>query len=131
MTAAPSPAKLAEPSGHDPKETLAEFKRVVNMAPAKLREWLDSEASQSVGMTPEGERVTHEGGEESVGHGMGRRILELKAKKQSELSEDDLAAMRRVIGYVHRHSAQRPHGDVADTRWRKSLMNWGHDPLAG
>jgi hypothetical protein len=37
--------------------------------------------------------------------------------------------MRKVIGYVHRHMAQRPHGDVADTRWRKSLMNWGHDPL--
>ncbi|MER5294490.1 DNA-binding protein, partial [Streptomyces pharetrae] len=25
--------------------------------------------------------------------------------------------------------AQRPSGDVRDTRWRHSLMNWGHDPL--
>lgn len=115
---------------HDHAETLAEFKRVVNMTPAALHKWLDSPDSHAVGMTPEGERVTHDGGEESVGHGMGRRILELRAKKPADLSDDDLAAMRKVIGYVHRHLAQRPHGDIMDTRWRKSLMNWGHDPLA-
>jgi len=61
---------------------------------------------------------------------MGERILELRATKQADLTDDDYAAMRKVIGYVHRHMAQRPHGDVTDTRWRKSLMNWGHDPLA-
>jgi hypothetical protein len=38
--------------------------------------------------------------------------------------------MRKVVGYVRRHLAQRPPGDVRDTRWRHSLMNWGHDPLA-
>ena len=38
--------------------------------------------------------------------------------------------MRKVVGYVHRHLAQRPGGDVRHTRWRWSLMNWGHDPLA-
>lgn len=114
---------------HDRKETIAEFKRVVNMSPAALTTWLDGAESQSVGMTHEGERVTHEGGEESVGHEMGRRIIALKAKQQAELSEDDLAAMRKVIGYIHRHGAQRPGGDVTETRWRKSLMNWGHDPL--
>ena len=37
--------------------------------------------------------------------------------------------MKKVIGYVRRHVAQRPQGDVSDTRWRYSLMNWGHDPL--
>ncbi len=109
----------------------AEFKRVVNMTPAALRHWLDSDGSQSVGMTPGGGRITHEGGEESVGHGMGRRILELHAAKPANLSDDDLAAMRKVVGYVHRHMAQRPAGDVTDTRWRHSLMNWGHDPLIG
>ncbi|HEY0424718.1 MAG TPA: DUF3140 domain-containing protein, partial [Rhodopila sp.] len=48
----------------------------------------------------------------------------------SDLTDDDVADMRKVIGYVHRHLAQRPQGDVSDTRWRKSLMNWGHDPVA-
>lgn len=37
--------------------------------------------------------------------------------------------MRKVVGDVHRHLAQRPEGEVRDTRWRWSLMNWGHDPL--
>ena len=47
----------------------------------------------------------------------------------SDPSEEDLAHMRKVVGYVHRHLAQRPDGDVEHTRWRYSLMNWGHDPL--
>jgi hypothetical protein len=37
--------------------------------------------------------------------------------------------MHKVHSYVSRHSAQRPHGDVEHSRWRYSLMNWGHDPL--
>lgn len=112
------------------KETAAEFKRVVNMTPVALRKWLGGEESHSVGMTPEGERVTGEGSGESVGHHMGERILEIRGKKAADLSDADYADMRKVVGYVHRHGAQRPEGDVTDTRWRKSLMNWGHDPLA-
>jgi hypothetical protein len=27
-----------------------------------------------------------------------------------------------------RHLAQRPSGDVSESAWRYSLMNWGHDP---
>lgn len=113
----------------DRKATLAEFRQAVNMTPAALRRWLDSEESRSVGMTHEGGKVTQEGGPESVGHEMGRRILDLKATAAAKLTEDDLHAMRKVIGYVHRHAAQRPDGDVTETRWRRSLMNWGHDPL--
>jgi hypothetical protein len=36
-----------------------------------------------------------------------------------------------VVGYIHRHLAQRPAGDISQTHWRYSLMNWGHDPLSG
>ncbi len=39
--------------------------------------------------------------------------------------------LRKVMGYVHRHTAQRSPGDVSETRWRYSLMNCGHDPLKG
>jgi hypothetical protein len=118
-------------TGHPPDraDTIAEFRRVVNMAPAELRRWLASDESRSVGMTTGGERVTGPGGGESVGHHMGERILEIRARRQEDLTEEDLADMRKVIGYVHRHGAQRPAGDVSDTRWRRSLMNWGHDPL--
>ena len=111
------------------KETREEFGRVVNMTQAALRRWLDSEVSRSVGMKPGGGRVSEPGGDESVGHHMGGRILEIRERKQAELTDADYADMRKVIGYVHRHGKQRPEGDVTDTRWRHSLMNWGHDPL--
>ncbi len=107
------------------------FRAAVNMTPARLRAWLEDRASRSVGMRAGGEKVTSPKQGEAVGHAMGRRILELRGKRQSELTDDDLRAMRKVVGYVHRHMKQRPEGDVTDTRWRKSLMNWGHDPLRG
>ena len=100
------------------------FHDAVNMTPAELERWLGTEDSRSVGWT-------HEGESESVGHESGRRIVEIKRKKKADLTDDDRALMRKVTGYVHRHMAQRPHGDVSDTRWRYSLMNWGHDPLRG
>ena len=37
--------------------------------------------------------------------------------------------MRKVVGYIKRHSAQKPGGDIENTPWRFSLMNWGHDPM--
>jgi hypothetical protein len=120
---------MAEFDAEERHSIVREFKAAVNMSPAALRAWLDDPQSQSVGMTQAGETVTEPGDGEAVGHGMGRKILALRAKKASNLDADDYAAMRKVVGYVHRHIKQRPHGDVTDTRWRKSLMNWGHDPL--
>jgi hypothetical protein len=104
------------------KEIRAEFGRVVNMSAGELERWLESEHSKEVGWT-------HEGESESVGHQEGRRIVEMKRKKAAELDDEAYAHMRKVIGYCHRHLAQRPEGDVSGTRWRYSLMNWGHDPL--
>jgi hypothetical protein len=105
----------------DPRTVRAEFHKVVNMTPARLEHWLASDESRSVG-------ITHEGEHEAVGHQSGRRIVELLRKKAADLDAADLAHMRKVIGYVHRHLAQRPaHPD--HSRWRASLMNWGHDPL--
>jgi hypothetical protein len=100
----------------------ADFRDVVNMAPAELEAWLETEESRAVGWT-------HESEDESVGHQSGRRIVAFKRTKKADLSDDDYAHMRKVVGYVHRHSAQRPDGDVSKTRWRYSLMNWGCDPL--
>lgn len=107
----------------DRRETLAEFKKAVNMTPARLERWLESKDSKRVGWT-------HEGEHESIGHHSGRLVVKLLRSKQADLSDDDVAHMRKVVGYVHRHLAQRPEGDVSETNWRYSLMNWGHDPLA-
>ena len=120
---------MAEFDADERRSIADEFRSVVNMTPNALRKWLDTDESQAVGMTHEGTKVTEPGGHEAVGHEMGRRILSLKAKKAADLDDGDYASMRKVIGYVHRHMTQRPHGDVTETRWRKSLMNWGHDPL--
>ena len=36
--------------------------------------------------------------------------------------------MRKVVGFVRRHTAREPVNTVT-SRWRYALMNWGHDPL--
>ena len=68
-------------------------------------------------------------GGESQGHESGRRIVEILGKKKSDHTDDDIDHMRKVNGYVKRHLKQRPTKDVEDSKWRYSLMNWGHDPL--
>ncbi|BBH67014.1 DNA-binding protein [Actinoplanes sp. OR16] len=100
----------------------AEFREAVNMTAAELRDWLTSDESKEVGQKSSGSA-------ESVGHDSGRKIVTILGKKKSELTGGDEEHMRKVVGYVHRHLAQRPDGDVSGTRWRHSLMNWGHDPL--
>lgn len=102
------------------EDVRAEFGEVVNLSAEELDEWLGTDESRSVGDSDDGE---------STGHRSGRRIVEILGTRKADLDEGDTAHMRKVIGYVHRHLAQRPKGDVTDTRWRYSLMNWGHDPL--
>jgi hypothetical protein len=89
-----------------------------------LQAWLETPESRAVGMVRRGES-------ESVGRQSAKRILAIRAKRAEDLSEADLAHMRKVIGYCRRHLAQRPPGDITTSRWRYSLMNWGHDPLKG
>ena len=98
------------------------FKEAVNMTADELRRWLQTEQSNEVGWTPEGEH-------EAVGHQAGRRILEILERGGGARDEEEEHFRRRVVSYVHRHLAQRPDGDISGTRWRYSLMNWGHDPL--
>jgi hypothetical protein len=104
------------------RETWDDFRELVNMAPAELEKWLATDASRDAGQ--------HKDGGESTGHASGRRIVDILRAKKNDLTDDDYAHMRKVVGYVRRHLAQRPSGNVSDTRRRHSLMNWGHDPLA-
>ena len=101
--------------------TIQRFRAVVNLTATELEAWLRSEPSRRVGQK--------RGAGESIGHASGRRIVELLRKDEADLGDADIAHMRKVIGFVARHAAQRPRGDVSRTRWRSSLMNWGHDPL--
>ena len=101
-------------------ETWDEFHDCVNMQPKELEEWLETEESKSVGDSD---------GSESTGHRSGRKIVDIKHTKKAELTDSQWDHMDKVIGYVHRHTAQRPDGDIEDSDWRYSLMNWGHDPM--
>jgi hypothetical protein len=108
----------------DADTTRRDFGEAVNMTAGELEKWLDTDESQAVGQKS--------GDDESTGHASGRRIVELLHTKKADLTDDDLAHMRKVHGYVARHLAQRPeHEDVETSKWRYSLMNWGHDPLKG
>lgn len=103
-----------------------DFAEAVNMAPAELERFLDTDDSKRVGWKGEDGK----GDGESVGHQSGRRIVAIKRKKKAELDDADYAHMRKVVGYVHRHMAQGgPAEDKAHSDWRYSLMNWGHDPM--
>ncbi len=63
----------------------------------------------------------------------GRRIVAVLRKREHELDGADYALMRKAVGFVRRHRAQGPHEEwrIPGSRWRHSLMNWGHDPLRG
>ena len=104
----------------------AAFHEAVNMTPAALERWLATPDSKEVGW----KGADGHGSGESVGHKEGARIVAILRKKKAELDDADVADMKKVTGYVHRHLAQGgPAEDVEHSRWRYSLMNWGHDPL--
>jgi hypothetical protein len=120
----PAASRTASGDRDAPADTIAGFREAVNMTSAQLSRWLETAESREVGFKGGS-------GKESVGHRSGRRIVRLLAKSPDDLTAGDLAHMRKVTGYVHRHLAQQPSGDIRETPWRYSLMNWGHDPLHG
>ncbi len=110
-------------NNQDREHIVREFHEAVNMTASQLEKYLDSDDSKSVGMKREGES-------EAVGHQSGEEIVQLLGKKKGDYTDDDLAQMKRVVSYVHRHLAQGgPEDDKEHSRWRYSLMNWGHDPM--
>ncbi|MEH3105897.1 MAG: DUF3140 domain-containing protein [Sphingomonas fennica] len=109
-------------------ETWQAFREAVNMAPAELERFLDTEESRRVGW----KGGDGKGKGESVGHKSGVRIVAIKRARKADLTDDDHAHMKKVVSYVRRHLAQGgPDKDVKTSDWRYSLMNWGHDPCKG
>jgi hypothetical protein len=107
---------MADDQSKEHDEIAEAFDEAVNMTPAALEKWLATDEAKAVGT--------------GVGHDEGEKIVAIKRKKKGDLTEDDYKHMKKVAGYVHRHLAQGgPEKDVEDSPWRRSLMNWGHDPL--
>lgn len=107
----------------DRERIARDFAASVNMTADELRDWLDSCESQRVGW-----KGSDGSAAESVGHASGRRIAQILDQDNERLTADDYRHMRKVVGFVRRHLAQTPTNQVT-SRWRYSLMNWGHDPL--
>ena len=57
-----------------------DFDAAVNMAPAEIEAWLDTDESHKVGYKRGGEG-------ESVGHASGRRIVAILRKRKAELED--------------------------------------------
>lgn len=103
----------------DKKDIYDEFKDLVNMSASEIKKWLDTDESKSVGQKKDSG--------ESTGHKSGERIIEIKEKKKGDLTDDDYKHMQKVVGYIKRHSAQRPK-EIEGSDWEYSLKNWGNDP---
>lgn len=101
------------------------FHRAVNMTSRELREWLSVQGA--------GEETETE--PDHAGSPLGHQVADILGKRRSDLTEDDVAVMQRVIDKI-----TDLRGGDADTvgeweptagrdRWRRRLMNVGHDPL--
>ena len=104
----------------DRRQIRRNFAAAVNMTAGEIEAWLKTPESRKVGFKRAGQG-------ESVGHASGRRIAAILGKSATELTDDDYVHMRKVVGFVRRHCAQPPQ-NIYTSRWRYSLMNWGHDP---
>lgn len=113
---------MAKQDDHD--QVWRNFREAVNMTAGEIEAWLETDESRKVGFTRPGES-------ESVGRASGRRIVAILRRKKAELDGGDYAHMRKVVGFVRRHRGQGPYDEfrIPTSRWRYSLMNWGHDPL--
>ena len=108
-------------NGEERERVYHRFRDAVNMSPAQLERWLATAESKAVGQQRDGG--------DSIGHRAGRRVVSLLRTRRADLSDEDYRHMRKVAAFVTRRLAQRPSGDITHTRYRYSLMNWGHDPL--
>ena len=98
-----------------------EFHHLVTMSPEELRRWLLADAAgeeafpsrPDLGISPEG-----------------NEILQVLAKRRLDLTEADVALMRRTVDRIlDLLSVRAAVGGSGDERWRHDLMDLGHDPF--
>jgi hypothetical protein len=101
------------------KITWENFHRVVNMSSRELQSWL----------AVEGAGETTESLPEHAGPPLGHRVLDILGKRRADLTDDDVAVMRRVVDKVVAKRGEELDAVVDDDRERRRLMDLGHDPL--
>jgi len=94
-----------------------EFHRAVNMTSQELAAWL---RTQDAGENAE--PLPDEAGSEA-----GQHVLAILQKRRTDLTDDDVRLMYKVVDLVGDLSDEEP--AAGDTRRRRRLMSLGHDPL--
>lgn len=100
-------------------ELWEEFHSLVNMTSAELRAWL---ATQEAGETTEA--LPDQAGSERS-----RTVLEVLAKRRTDLTEHDVEVMRSVARELRAARGDEPEPTAGSDEWRHRLMSLGHDPL--
>ena len=103
------------------QKILRKFHDAINMNASEIEQWLKTKQSNSVGQKDKKGKIK--------GRKSAKRIVKILRKDKSDYQKKDFKHMNKVVGYIHRHLAQKPSGDIEETPWRYSLMNWGCDPL--
>nr|WP_260864781.1 MULTISPECIES: DUF3140 domain-containing protein [Streptomyces] len=96
---------------------------MVNMTSAELAAWLR--------VRDAGERT--EPLPDEAGSATGRHVLAILQKRRTDLTDDDVRVMYKVVDtvgdLVDMEDEPRPERTPEDTRRRHRLMTLGHDPL--
>ena len=100
-------------------ELWEEFHRVVNMTSRELTEWNRTRTA-----TEDAEPFP-----DQAGTSLGHRVAGILAKRRTDLTDDDVDAMTRVVDVVHRERRDDLEPTAGDDHWRRRLMSIGHDPL--
>jgi hypothetical protein len=96
-----------------------EFHRVVNMTSRELAEWMRAQsADEDTETFPD-----------QAGSSLGQRVAAILGKRRSDLTDDDVAAMSKVVDTVHRERREDLEPTAGQDHWRHKLMAIGHDPL--
>ena len=96
-----------------------DFHRVVNMTSQELAAWLRvRDADETTEALPD-----------EAGTPTGRHVLAILQKRRTDLTEDDLGVMRRVVDTVADRTDMADEPAAEDTDLRHRLMTLGHDPL--
>ncbi|MET9257736.1 DUF3140 domain-containing protein [Streptomyces sp. NPDC048182] len=96
-----------------------DFHRVVNMTSAELAAWLRvRDAEEQVEPLPD-----------EAGSPTGQHVLAILQKRRTDLTDDDLRVMRRVVDTVTSQADPENEPEARDERLRHRLMTLGHDTL--
>ncbi|GAB2848637.1 DUF3140 domain-containing protein [Streptomyces deserti] len=95
-----------------------DFHRVVNMTSAELAAWLRvRDADEKAEPLPE-----------EAGTPTGQHVLAILQKRRTDLTDDDIRVMRKVVETVTAQTDLENEPQAQDTKLRHRLMTLGHDP---